>query len=204
VEKTIQNKTPVCVEAIPIPSSNPYQSNLSPVEPSPTGLSWLPWSLLKLLAVVLILRGAFMATSWGLQWSAGFTVDSYFHAAIVCKDSIYAVTAGIGGVLLLIPHRLGWWLALVHWCWLVAYEIAVVAVAVALSWQIPVHHPPPALYRHMGLTALMALAGLSILLWPPIVRACRGPVHRPGLAVGLTLAACVAVAFGVNGWMSLR
>jgi hypothetical protein len=144
------------------------------------------------------MRGGFMIFSWAMQLSAGFQLDSHFYAAILTKDAIYGITAFIGGLMLLARHKLGWWSALVHWCWYVACEIFVVATGATLGWRIPVHHDPPTLYRVIGFTVLLAVCGLSILLWRPIATACDAPTSKR-YSVVLTVMACSVVsAFAVN------
>ncbi|WP_442510791.1 hypothetical protein SH528x_002434 [Novipirellula sp. SH528] len=187
-----------------IPASNPYEPS------SALGDSWAPTltriqsALLVLLALALILRGGLMALSWAIQLSSGLDLSSYFYAAIFTKDAIYCGSALLGGLLLLARYRIGWWSALVHWCWYIACEVAVVAAAAMFDWRIPVHYDGPALYRVMALSTMLATAGLAILFWRPITLVCDGPLGRRWFALSITLLSSVLVAFGVNGWMSLR
>ncbi|QDS92233.1 hypothetical protein FF011L_09700 [Roseimaritima multifibrata] len=145
-----------------------------------------------------------MLFSWVMQLSSGFTIDSHFYAATFAKDQIYGLSAFIGGLMLLPRHKSGWWFALIHWCWYVAYEICVVSAAAALGWRIPLHAYPPTLYRVMGFTAFLAICGLSILLWRPVATACHAPVSKRYLAVTAVMISSVALAFAVNWWMSQR
>jgi hypothetical protein len=187
-----------------IASSNPYEPSPTLDESAVMGLTRLQATLLVMLALTLILRGGFMALSWAMQMTSGFDLTLHFNAAIVTKDSIYGATGLVGGIFILFRHRIGWWSALVHWCWYLACEIVVVATAAILNWRIPVYHDPPALYRVMAFTALLAFTGLVILLWRPITLACRGPADRRALTVCVSLLSSIFVAFGVNWWMSLR
>lgn len=185
-------------------TANPYEPASPPSDVTPSSLTRVQSALVALLAIVLLLRGGFMLFSWAIQLSSGFQLDSNFYAAIITKDAAYGISAFIGGLLLLARHKLGWWFALAHWCWYIACEIVVVAFGAALGWRIPVHHDPPTLYRVMGFTALLAVCGLSVLLWRPVAMACSAPTSKR-YSVVLTMMACsVASAFAVNWWMSLR
>ena len=183
---------------------NPYEPASRSIDVTPTGLTRFQASLVILLAIVLLLRGGFMLFAWVIQLSSGFKLDSHFFAAIFTKDAIYGFSALIGGLMLLPRHKLGWWFALVHWCWYIACEICVVATGAILGWRIPVHYDSPMLYRVMGITALLAISGISILLWRPIATVCNAPVITRYWAATAAMISSVAVAFAVNWWMSLR
>lgn len=185
-------------------NDNPYKSASLSGDATPAGLTRAQAVLLALLAIVLLLRGGFMLFSWGMQLFAGFRLDSHFYAAIVTKDAIYGTSALIGGWMLLARHKLGWWFALVHWCWYVACEIVVVGTGATLGWRVPVHHDPPMLYRAMSFAAVLAICGLSVLLWRPIVIACNAPTARRYTVLITVMGCSVAAAFAVNWWMSLR
>jgi len=185
-------------------NANPYEPASRPGETTSSGLTLLQASLVILLAIVLLVRGGLMFFSLAMLLSSGLKLDSHFTAAIFTKDAIYGLSAFIGGLMLLPRYKVGWWLALVHWCWYLACEICVVAVGATLGWQIPVHHAPPTLYRVMGFTALLAIGGLSILLWGPIATACNAPRTRRYLPVTAVLISSVVLAFAVNWWMSQR
>lgn len=183
---------------------NPYKASPSSADATVEGLTRGQAILVTLLACVLLLRGGLMVLDWAIQFSSGRGIDSHFSAAIFTKDAIYAFTALIGGILLLARHRISWWFAMAHWSWYIACEIVVVATGAALQWRVPIHHDPPALYRVMALTALLAGGGLSILLWRPIATACKAPVAHRFLAATVSIASSTLIAFAVNGWMSLR
>jgi hypothetical protein len=161
-------------------------------------------ALLALLGLALLLRGGLMGLSWAIQLSSGFEWHSYFIVAVFFKDAIYGLTALFGGLLLLLRSPAGWWLSLAHWCWYLACEIVVVGAAEFFDWRLPVHHEPPTLYRVMASTLLLGVAGLAILSWRPIARACRAPADRRLATVAASFIAAIALAFVVNGWMSLR
>ena len=101
-------------------TDNPYKPASLSSGVMPVGLTRVQAVLVALLAIVLLLRGGFMLFSWGMQLFSGFRLDSHFNAAIVTKDGIYGISAFIGGLMLLARNRIGWWFALVHWCWCVA------------------------------------------------------------------------------------
>jgi hypothetical protein len=185
-------------------TANPYETTSLPNDATTFGLTRLQSALLALLAIVLLLRGGFMLFSWVMQLASGFKLDSHFYAAIITKDAIYGISACIGGALLLARHKLGWWLALVHWCWYIACEIVVVATGATLGWRIPVHHAPPTLYRVIGLVALLAICGLSVLLWRPVASSCNAAKYNRSSVLVAVMAFSVASAFAVNWWMSLR
>ena len=185
-------------------TANPYEPAALPSDATPSGLTRLQSALVAILAIVLLIRGGLMLFSWAMQLSFGFQLDSHFYAAILTKDAIYGISAFIGGLMLLARHKLGWWFALVHWCWYVACEIFVVATGATLGWRIPVHYEPPTLYRVMGLTALLAVCGLSVLLWRPVAAACNAPTVKRFVVLLTVMACSVALAFVVNWWMSLR
>jgi hypothetical protein len=100
-------------------TDNPYKPASLSSGVMPVGLTRVQAVLVALLAIVLLLRGGFMLFSWGMQLFSGFRLDSHFNAAIVTKDGIYGISAFIGGLMLLARNRIGWWFALVHWCWCV-------------------------------------------------------------------------------------
>lgn len=185
-------------------TDNPYKAAALCSDVTPVGLTRAQAVLVGLLAIVLLLRGGFMLFSWGMQLFSGFRLDSHFYAAVIAKDAIYGTSALIGGLMLLAHHKLGWWSALVHWCWYVACEIVVVGTGATLGWRVPVHHAPPMLYRVMTFTAVLAICGLSVLLWRPIVTACNAPTARRYAVLILVMVCSVASAFAVNWWMSLR
>lgn len=183
---------------------NPYEPASLPNDAMPSGLTPAQSALVALLAVVLLSRGGLMLLSWAMQLYSGFQLDSHFYAATITKDAVYGISAFIGGLLLLARHKYGWWFALIHCCWYIACEILVVATGATLGWRIPVHHDPPTLYRVFGFTALLAVCGLSVLLWRPVATACDAPTSNR-LSVALAVMACSAAsAFAVNWWMSLR
>lgn len=184
-------------------TANPYEPAPLPNDGTRFGLTRLQAALVALLAIVLLIRGGFMLSSWAIQLASGFQLNSHFYAATFTKDAIYGISAFSGGLMLLPRHKLGWWFALVHWCWYVACEIVVVATIAILGWRLPIHHDPPTQFRVLGLTALLAVCGLSILLWRPIAAACNAPASKR-YPVGLTVLACSMIsAFAVNWWMSL-
>ena len=185
-------------------TDNPYKPASLSSDVMPVGLTRVQAVLVALLAIVLLLRGGFMLFSWGIQLFSGFRLDSNFDAAIVTKDGIYGISAFIEGLMLLARNRIGWCFALVHWCWYVACEIVVVATGVTLGWRIPVHHDPPMLYRVMSFAALLAIFGLSVLLWRPVATACNAPTVKRYVVLLTVMACSVVLAFVVNWWMSLR
>lgn len=182
---------------------NPYES--ASLDDAPrSGLTHLQASLVVILAIVLLLRGGFMLLSWSMLLSSGVKLDSHFYAATFAEDAIYGLSAFIGGLMLLPRLKTGWWFALIHWCWYVACEICIVSSAAALGWHLPIHPTAPTLYRAIGFTALLAICGLSILLWRPIATACNAPVSKRYLAATAVMISSVALAFAINGWMSQR
>lgn len=185
-------------------NANPYETTSLPNDATPYGLTRLQSALLVFLAIVLLLRGGFMLFSWGMQLASGFKLDSHFHAAMITKDAIYGISACLGGTLLLARHQIGWWFALVHWCWYIASDILVVATGTTLGWRIPVHPNPPTLYRVLGFVALLAICGLSVLLWRPVASSCNAAKYNRSVVLVAVLALSVVLAFAVNGWMSLR
>ncbi len=185
-------------------TGNPYKPASGASDKKSSSLTVSQAILLYFVALVLVLRGGFMLLSWAMQLSSGFEIDSHFYAATIAKDGIYGFTALIGGLMLLVRHKLGWWFSLLHWCWYVACEIFVVAAGATLGWRVPVHHDPPALYRVMGVTALMALAGLAILLWRPIATNCGAPTPKRYKVAMVAMILSAMAAFAVNGWMSMR
>ena len=186
-----------CVEI----SENPYQIGRTVDESPANALTRVQATVLVLLAIMLIARGGLMLLSWEYQLRTGWYVVSLFFAAILLKDSIYGVTALVGGGFLLFRERIGWWLSMAHWCWYLATEVVLVGVAASLGWRFPIHQEAPIV--GMSVTILLALAGLAILLWQPIMLACRGPVEQRKLTIFVSLLVSLLIAFGVNGWMSL-
>ena len=185
-------------------TANPYEPSSHPNDAASSGLTQMQSGLAALLSVWLLIRGSFMIFSWVMQLSSGFQLDSHFHAASFVKDAIYGVTAFVGGAMLLARRKLGWWAALVHWCWYVACEIIVVIAAATLGWRVPVHHEPPKLYGVIGLTTLLSAFGFSILLWRPIATAYNAPISKCHAIVVVVMTCSVIIAFSVNWWMSLR
>ena len=118
-------------------TANPYEPASLPSDATSSGLTRLQSALATLLAIVLLIRGGFMLFSWVMQLSSRFQLDSHFYAAILAKDAIYGISAFLGGLMLLARHKLGWWSAIVHWCWYVACEILVVATGATLGCAFP-------------------------------------------------------------------
>lgn len=186
----------------PLPQ-NPYEPSVSETV-SQQGLTGAQVFLLGLVVVTLLVRGAFMAYAWFVQLSAGFDISSSFYTAIFIKDATYAVTAIVGGTLLIFSLRLGWWAAMIHWSWYLACEILVVSTAEALAWTLPIRHAPPRLFTELLATAVFAIAALSVLLWKPIMRRYAAPVDRKAWTLGLLIASCYVVSLLLNGYSSLR
>jgi hypothetical protein len=183
---------------------NPYEPSVSDTVSPTQGLTGAQAFLLGLVVVMLLVRGGFMAFSWFVQLSAGFDISSSFYTAIFIKDATYAVTAIVGGTLLIFSLRLGWWAAVIHWSWYIACEVLVVSTAEALDWTFPIRHGPPRLFTNMFVTAIFAIAAVGVLLWTPIMRRCGAKTDRRSFKLALLIAGCYTTALLLNGWSSLR
>ena len=126
-------------------SGNPYQSPTATEPSQPRGaLATMARIALALVALLLVIRGVVLTVAWvGILGRTGVPSD-HFMAAILVKDGSYAVSALLGGMLLVVPNRYSWWGAVVNWALFLGFEVLLVMTGGLLGWRMP-HRTVPEL-----------------------------------------------------------
>ncbi len=157
-------------------------------------------TLLLLLVLVLVLRGTFLVTLWFSQLSISGMPTSNFMRVVFLRDFTYVLTAMLGGLLLFIYPRMGWWAGMLHWSWNLAWQVGLVAIAELFVWEFPVRESSALCFTLPG-TLAITTAALVVLLRPSIMDYCQIP-SRNRLASSLGLfVACMVMALSLN-WLS--
>ncbi|MEM8666118.1 MAG: hypothetical protein AAGG48_01290 [Planctomycetota bacterium] len=169
-------------------ASNPYQT---PSESEPEARShWFPRLLLVLVSFILLIRGLLMTLAY---IPLGFQSGSFF-LGIYLKDGIYAATALLGSTLLFFRSRPGWFLALAHWCWYIAFEVVVAGCAFLFAWTFPLSLG----IASTAIASALAAFALIVILSKPVMSSCG--VSSPRFKIlGAVLSFSIVAAFLVNG-----
>ena len=174
---------------------NPYSAPADTESTPPR--RWMPQVLITLVALILLYRGLLLAQSFYFTYlPQGFPAGSFILSLFV-KDAIYGLTALVGSSLLVFRSRPGWYFAVLHWLWYVAYDVVVVACASVFSWIFPLH-PGAAL---LSLRVIVAAFGLAVLFWKPVTEICGVRVPRMRILAILSLAT-IAFALSLN-WLAV-
>ncbi len=184
--------------------TNPYEPSEADLQSLDATLTRLQRTALILLAVTLLFRGSFMASSWGMLLLSGFKLSDSFHRAIALKDAAYGVTALIGGLFLFLHPRTGWWAASIHWFWYIAWQVVIVSIAEAFSWQLPIRYHPPTLFVKTATSLVFALLALAVLFWKPTMSHCDVFSARRISVFTFLFFGSLLVALAVNWWSGLR
>ena len=156
------------------PVINPYAApdpGKTPVSPY-RRLSRL---LLVIVGLVLLYRGLFSVYSFTHVYILqGFPNSSFYHA-LMTKDAIYGLTAVGGSMVIFFPSRTAWFSAIAHWIWYVAADVIVVLFETQFP-RIFFGTWPGAV--QLTLACALAVFGLVVLLWRPVMDRCGVTIRR--------------------------
>lgn len=166
--------------------------------PACTPLLGLPSVFLALIAFILLQNG--IQTTWGFikvfSLPNQVPLGSY-EVSLMVRDGISGLTALLGASLLIWRSRVGWFATIAHWSWYIAVDAVIPAYAALFAWSFP-NRPEP---TQLALTLIIGVAGLSVLLWKPVMDSCGvGPRRMHNIVPVFSIA--LAFAYVVN-WLAI-
>ena len=146
---------------------NPYSSTSQCGEHGPPTASLLFSVLLVIAAMNLLWHGALMVWGYFEQFanlpSSVSIFASNFFLAIILKDCIAGGTALLAAILIFCRHRIGWWMAVIHWHWYLTWNAIIVFAAESFAWRLPARYERAEIVRQMVICLIYSIVAIAFL-----------------------------------------
>ncbi len=146
---------------------NPYASTAQSDEHGRPTASLLFSVLLVIAAMNLLWHGALMVFGYFQQFS---TLPSYnsifasnFFPAMILKDFIAGATSLLAAILIFCRHRIGWWMAVIHWHWYLTWNAIIVFAAESFAWRLPARYERAEIVRQMVICLIYSIVAIAFL-----------------------------------------
>ncbi len=187
---------------------NPYSSTSQCGEHGPPTASLLFSVLLVIAAMNLLWHGALMVIGYFEQFanlpSSVSIFASNFFLAIILKDCIAGGTALLAAILIFCRHRIGWWMAVIHWHWYLTWNAIIVFAAESFAWRLPARYERAEIVRQMVICLIYSIVAIAFFNLKPILRILNVSIERRLHAMALILAGTASLGFLINWWSSIR
>ena len=187
---------------------NPYTPPSHCGEHGRTGASILFGVLLVIAALNMLVHGALMVFEYSSQFanmpSNGDYFASNFGRAMFLKDSVSGLSALLAAILIFCRHRLGWWMALIHWHWYLIWSVIIVITAESFGWQLPVRYEPSEIAAHIARCLIYSFVAIAFFNLKPILRILNLSIKYRFTTIMAIFVGTASLGFLINWWSGIR
>lgn len=184
---------------------NPYSVTPAPDIPPDVPVFRFIMVPLFFVALVLLCRGGLIA--WECHGNLSASMDSllsYWGAAMFFKSMTFGVTGLFGGLYIFLRKPIGWWFAMMHCFWYLAWNVVVAFAGPTYHWKHPMIYPKDAIYSGIRQSLLIGCIGIAFLALTPTMNFLHvSPEGRSRKIIGIMVIS-VSIAFLTNWWAGLR
>jgi hypothetical protein len=101
-------------------------------------------------------------------------------------------------------HRVGWWMAVIHWHWYLTWNAIIVIAAESFAWQFPVRYERAEIVAQIVKCLICSSVAIAFFNLKPILRILNTSTEHRLLTMALIIAGTASLGFFINWWSSIR